>query len=109
MELSCLNPTPALSCRPHYGHGLVPMGTMVRPALHQHQHQPISSLPPCPALLAMQQGQDQCMHCSSGWENTPHPPTHTHSPTAGCPNQLKAFKLLYLVKLCRFSSHVHTL
>lgn len=36
-----------------------------------------------------------------------HPPPQT--PTAGCPNQLKAFQLLYLIKLCRFSSHVHTL
>lgn len=86
MELSCLNPTPALSCRPHYGHGLVPMGTVVRPALHQHQ--PISSLPPCPAsgLVIMPCTVGHAagpgpVHALQLWvgEHPPPPYTHTHT------------------------------
>lgn len=36
-------------------------------------------------------------------------PAHGQLAAFDYPSQLKAFQLLYLVKLCRFSSHMHTL
>lgn len=48
-----------------------------------------------------------CMCCSSWLENTHHPMAQL--PAFVYPNWIKAFKLLYLGELCRFSSHMHTL
>lgn len=36
-------------------------------------------------------------------------PARSQLAASDYPSQLKAFQLLYLVKLCRFSSHMHTL
>jgi len=72
--------------------------------------------PPGCALSCVSCGEDDalalglcavCVCCSSWWENAHHPTAQLAA--FMCPDRIKAFRLLCLVKLCRFSSHMHTL
>lgn len=65
--------------------------------------------PACPVqrVLRSERHRGQCVRCSCCWEDSRHPTVQLAAFV--CPNWIKAFKLLRLVKLCRSSSHMPTL